>query len=159
VSIFNPLTVDWVLDTGAFHHMTSNLATLTNIYTLSTPVFICQPDGRQVKVEKAGLVKLGPNIILKDVLYTPTFKCNLISAKKLAVNENCVISYGPNFCLIQDLTLKMLIGASDPRNGVYYLKSAWWIGICRNKERRLCHMAPTSGTSSFWKFGIIIYSL
>jgi len=83
----NPLTMDWVLDTGASHHMTSNLATLTNIYTLSTPVFISQLDGRQVKVEKAGLVKLGPNIILKDVLDTPAFKCNLISAQKLAVDK------------------------------------------------------------------------
>jgi len=88
--------VAWVLDTGASHYMTSNLAALENICTLSTSIFISQPDGRQVNVE----VKLRSDIILKGVLYTPTFKCNMISSSKLVIDENCVMSYGPNFCVI-----------------------------------------------------------
>jgi len=73
--------------------MTSNLTSLTNIHTLSTPIFISQPNSRQVKAEKAGNVKLGSEIIFKDVLHTPTFKCSLISAQKVGTDENCVISY------------------------------------------------------------------
>ena len=68
------------------------------------------------------MVKLGPRMWLKDVLYTPSFKCNLVSAQKLARDENCVVSYGPDFCVIQDLTSKTLIGAGDPGNEVYYFR-------------------------------------
>ena len=80
--------------------MTPNFAALTNVYTLSIPIIISQPDGRQVKVEEASMVQVGPVIWLKDVLYNPTFKCNLISAQKLAQDENCVVSYGSVFCII-----------------------------------------------------------
>ena len=86
------------------------------------PIIISQPDRRQVKVKQAGIVQLGPVIWLNDVLYTPTFKCNLISTQKLAQDENYIVSYRPDFCVIQDLTSKMLIGAGDPGNGVYYLR-------------------------------------
>ena len=65
------------------------------------------------------MVQLGRKIWLKDVVYTPTFKCNLVSAQKLAQDENCVVSYGPNLCVIQDLTSKMLIGVDDLGNGVH----------------------------------------
>ena len=120
---FISLPVAWVLDTGASHHMTSNLAAVNNGYTLSMPIYILQPHGRKIKVEKAGSVKLGPNIILRDVLYIPTFKCNLISTQKLAIDENCLVSYEPNFCIIQDLTSKTLIGVGDPGDEVYYFKN------------------------------------
>lgn len=89
---FHTTPMQWVLDSGASHHMTSNFAALTNVYTLSIPIIISQSDGRQVKVEQAGMVQLGPAIWPKDVLYTPTFKCNLISAQKLAQDESCVVS-------------------------------------------------------------------
>jgi len=46
------------------------------------------------------LVDLGLSIGLKNVLHTAAFKYNLISTQKLAVDEYCVISYGPNFCVI-----------------------------------------------------------
>jgi len=69
------------------------------------------------------MVKLDPDIVLKHVFHTRFLKCNLISTQKLAIHENCIASYGPNFCIIQDLTLKMQIGAGDLGNGVYYLKN------------------------------------
>ena len=71
-------------------------------------------------VEQASRVQLGLNLWLKDVLCTPTFKCNLVLAPKLVVNENCVVSYGPNFCVTQDLTLKTQIRVGDLGNGMYY---------------------------------------
>ncbi|KAJ8441288.1 hypothetical protein Cgig2_013395 [Carnegiea gigantea] len=60
--------IQWILDLGASHHMTSNFDILTNVYNLKTPIIILQPYGRQVKVEKASTVRIGPDIWLKDVL-------------------------------------------------------------------------------------------
>jgi len=44
----------------------------------------------------------------------------------LPVNKikNCVVTCGENFCLIQDLTSKKLIGEDDLRLGVYSLKNS-----------------------------------
>ena len=33
---------------------------------------------------------------------------------------NCIITYGMQFCLIEDLTLKKSIGVGEQKNGVYY---------------------------------------
>ena len=33
------------------------------------------------------------------------------------------MSYGPNFCIVQELTPKTLIGVGNPQDGVYYFKS------------------------------------
>ena len=40
---------------------------------------------------------------------------------QLSLHENCIVSYRPDFCVIQDLTSNTLIGVGDPGNGVYYL--------------------------------------
>ena len=87
------------------------------------PIIIPQLDGRWLKVEKAIMVKLGLDIISKDELYMPSFKCNLISTQKLVVDEHCAVSYSLSFCIIQDLALKMQIRAAELASTVYYLKN------------------------------------
>ena len=80
---FNTTSVPWVLDSrdsGASNHMISKFDALTNIDNRLVPIIILQPDGRQIKVEKAGMVQLGPDIWLKDVLYTPCL-CSEISTR------------------------------------------------------------------------------
>ena len=42
----NITPMQWVLDSGASHHMTSSFAALENVYNLSTPIVISQPDGQ-----------------------------------------------------------------------------------------------------------------
>jgi len=46
----------------------------------------------------------------------------LVFAQKLAIDENCVFCYGPDFCAIQKVTSNMLIGMGDLGNTVYYLR-------------------------------------
>ena len=73
-----------IVDLGASHHMMSNFSTLINVYKLSMPIIISQPDRRQVKVESPGMVQLGPEMWLKNGICAPRFKCNLFSGQKLA---------------------------------------------------------------------------
>jgi len=37
--------MQWVLDLGASHHMTSNYAAFSHVYNLSLPIIISQPNG------------------------------------------------------------------------------------------------------------------
>jgi len=80
-------SLQWILDTDPSHHMTPNIQVLENIYNLSTPINIAQPDGGIFSVTKAGNVNIGGVLTLKGVLYIPTFKCNLISVQKLTEDE------------------------------------------------------------------------
>ena len=42
--------IDWVLDTGASYHMTSDFNAFTNLFDLVQIVYITLPDGKIVKV-------------------------------------------------------------------------------------------------------------
>ena len=52
------------------------------------------PNDVVVKVEQAGTVNLGHDLVLKSVLYLPKFQCNLISIQQLTYDKNCIIIYG-----------------------------------------------------------------
>lgn len=80
----NVHSLQWVIDSGASHQMTPNLDALDNIHDLSELIHIAQPDGTIVTVKQARTAYLGGGLYLKEVLYTPNFKCNLISVQKLA---------------------------------------------------------------------------
>ena len=104
--------------------MTSNFKSLTNVCRLVTPIYITIPNGHNALVEKLGMSLLHCNLILRNVLYIPTFMCNLISIRQLTRDENCTITYGATHRIIHDLTSKKSIRAGEKRNGVYYLKTA-----------------------------------
>ena len=115
--------LQWVLDSGASHHMTFNRNVFSQLYKLPAAIYITIPNGKEETVTEGGIVNLGNGLVLQNVLYVPSFTCNLISVHQLANDKNCIIIYGAHYCLIQDLTSKTLIGAAEERNGVYYLKS------------------------------------
>jgi len=48
--------------------------------------------------------------------------CNLIFVLQLIDYSNYTIQFTHNICVIQDHTLRMLLGASKRRDGLYYFK-------------------------------------
>ena len=51
----------------------------------------------------------------------PDLAFNLLSPSKLTKQLNCSISLFPDFCLIQDLTTKQIIGRGYESGGHYFL--------------------------------------
>jgi len=74
----------WTLDSGASYHMTGNLKILSNIKKYNRRIYF--PNGCSVwslyKGDYIGFIN-NYNIILKNVLYVPVFKRNLISIDSL----------------------------------------------------------------------------
>ena len=100
----------WIIDTGAYHHMTGSLKLLCNVKTVITcPVGL--PDGKEVMAEKKGNIVLDGRLKLTNVLYVPSLNCNLISVSQLIEESDCIIQFTDKFCVIQDRTSRMLIGA------------------------------------------------
>ena len=79
-------------------------------------------DGTKTIGNEMGYVKLSKDLCLKDVLYVPTLKCNLISIGQLLKEKDYIVTFTDSFCMIHDHTSRNPIGVGELRNGVYYYK-------------------------------------
>ncbi|XP_077215980.1 uncharacterized protein LOC143850645 [Tasmannia lanceolata] len=109
----------WILDTEATDHMVSCVSLLSSITCIGTnPVKL--PNGNLALVSHIGTVSLSPSLVLKDVLCVPSFNFNLISVSKLTQYSNCSITFFSDSCVIQDRSLRTMIGAGKEMNGLYH---------------------------------------
>ena len=65
---------------------------------------------------------LTDKISLKDVLFVPKLDCTLISVSKLLKHSNCFALFTDTIVVLQDRSLKTLIGAGEECDGVYFFK-------------------------------------
>ncbi|KAJ1410810.1 Gag-polypeptide of LTR copia-type [Sesbania bispinosa] len=113
-------SLHWILDTGASHHMTGRIDYLSHVRdVIECPVRL--PNGEQTAATKEGTVVLSDKLRLANVLYVPSLQCNLISVSQLINESNCIVQFTDKFCAIQDRILRMVIGAGELREGLYYL--------------------------------------
>ena len=103
-------TLDWVLDSGASRHMTSDATVLTDIRPLTERVTFTGFMGEQCEAEAVGSALLygvrgskpGDVLLIRDVLYVPGAAANLLSipvsvrngAKFEFEDEKCYITVG-----------------------------------------------------------------
>lgn len=114
-------SMEWIIDTGASHHVAGSLKLMSNVKS-GNPVPIGLPDGKEVMTEKEGTVMLNKYLKLNNVLYVPNLKCNLLSVSQLIEETNCTVMFTNKCCVIQDHNSRMLIGAGEKHEGLYYFK-------------------------------------
>ncbi|KAK9741079.1 hypothetical protein RND81_03G079800 [Saponaria officinalis] len=102
--------IDWVVDTGASDHMTSNLSLLHDVKNLNKSIMVDLPDGSIKLVKTIGKVFLTSKITLNKVLYVQDFKQNLLSVGKLIENSNSCVTCHLHEYVVQDLSSKVLLG-------------------------------------------------
>ena len=109
----------WVVDSGSTEHITNDASILENQYknTFETPVII--PNGDAIPVTGKGECFLPGGTKIKGVLHIPTFTCNLLSVSRLSNDLQTAITFFPDFCAMQKLYTRDLIGAGECRNGLY----------------------------------------
>ncbi|GJW13178.1 cysteine-rich receptor-like protein kinase 8, partial [Tanacetum coccineum] len=66
-------------------------------------------------------VQLENRFLLKDVLVVPSFKFSLWSMPKLTEDSQCVVSFYPKFCIVQDLTIRKVKGLGKLKDRLYHL--------------------------------------
>ncbi|KAH7667093.1 hypothetical protein IHE45_12G037600 [Dioscorea alata] len=107
-------SMEWIIDTGASHHMTGRLDCLSHIQDiLECPVRL--PNGKKTASTKEGIVMLSDELKLANVPYVPSLQCNLISVSQLVDESNCVVHFTNKFCAIHGRTSRMLIGVGELR--------------------------------------------
>jgi len=120
----------WILDNGASNHMIGTLQHLCDVWKVpGCPVGL--PNRHTATSTKERTIRLVGGLRLENVLYVPQLNCNLISISQLSDESNCNVQFTANLCVIQDRTLKMLIGAGERRDGLYFFREILKVKACR----------------------------
>lgn len=102
-------TNTWVIDTGATAHMCTNAKMFYEMTHAPHPVTVKLPDGGVRYITHIGNVRIGPKLTLQGVLYTLSFKFNLISVNKLINTNKAKFTFYPSYCELQDLRTEQVL--------------------------------------------------
>ena len=114
---------DIVIDSRASHHMTGDVKLLTDVMKIA-PCPISLPNGQIAWATSHGSLNLAGCLVLRHVFFAPSLSVTLISVAQLLRDVASFVLFTKNFCVIQDLVSKTLIGAGRERNGVYHYEGA-----------------------------------
>lgn len=128
----NANNVDWVLDSGASSHICrdKNLFSVLNVYKSN----VWLPSGQNVMVKGIGEVCLtisGKKYSLKDVLYVPDLKCNLLSVRKMAKKGFYIIISENKVEIFKDGVFQFNAYVS---NGIYKIEVRTYESLMMNVE-------------------------
>ena len=101
--------------------MTSNSSLFTTFQPYPSTSTVTLADGSTSC--GSGIIHPTPLITLTFVMSLPQFSFNLIYVSKLTRTLNCSIIFFPNYCLIQDLLTKWVIGRGRESGGLYILET------------------------------------
>ncbi|XP_074265379.1 uncharacterized protein LOC141587809 [Silene latifolia] len=113
----------WILDSGASDHMCGNKNLFSILKTVPLPYSISLPNGEHAIINAMGEVPISSDIVLKNVLYVPSFRFNLLSISRLLKQLNKAISFTPEFCCLQGSSMKMPLILGKQHRNLYFLKS------------------------------------
>ncbi|KAH9647986.1 retrovirus-related pol polyprotein from transposon RE2 [Citrus sinensis] len=127
-------SMEWILNTGASHHMTGNRKILRDIVSV-IPCSIQLPDGKATIANTEGTVVLASHLQLNNVLFMPS-----ISVSQLIRDANCFIQFSDQLCVIQDRITRMLIGAGEQQEGLYYFRDIGSVATLSSVANRACDL-------------------
>lgn len=131
----------WVIDSGAIEHITCNENLLQEKFTSNLyPVRI--PNGMNVPIKGLGNVVLDNGMKLHNIMHIPDFQCNLLSVSKLTRDYNCAIIFVADFCVMQDLHSRNLIGLGKHQDGLYILEPT--------QDKRIALKVSKTNEDSLW---------
>jgi len=120
----NACMCDWVIDTGATHHVTYCKDILNNIKRADDQGRhgVQLPIGSKSQITPTGEASIVGNKTVTNVLYVPDLKFNLMSVSKLTKDLCCSVTFFPDFCMFQNLYSDRVMGIGRENNGLYLLK-------------------------------------
>jgi len=116
-------TNHWLIDSEANEHICSSLHLLHSYYKIK-PLIVTLPNGSSVLVHYASTFVFSPHFHISHVLYSPSFKVNLISVSKICQYLYYHINFFPDKCVIQDVKTHKMIGLGNLCDGIYRLLSS-----------------------------------
>ncbi|KAL2893569.1 Retrovirus-related Pol polyprotein from transposon RE1 [Bienertia sinuspersici] len=109
---------EWIMDLGASDHMTGMCELMSKSESRQQ---INMPTGETTPISHVGNVRLKNDLELKNVMYVPQFKHNLLLVQKLTRDTGCKVEFKPGYCVIVEEDLGNVRGIGKEKGGIYYL--------------------------------------
>lgn len=110
----------WIVDSGATKHMCSIADAFENMRIIdgsNVPL----PNHKQISVKLDSDVKLGPKLILRDVLFLPQFNFNILLVSALTAGSQLALNFFHDGFIIQEAKTKKMIGNGEYLQDLYVL--------------------------------------
>ncbi|KAH0650173.1 hypothetical protein KY284_030085 [Solanum tuberosum] len=115
---------EWIVDSGASHHVAANKHLMSmNHNTMREGDKVNLPTGDSVDISNIGDASSFQNEVMKNVLFVPDFKFNLLSVSKITKELSCFVSFYPDFCVFQDLYSGRVKGIGKEEGGLYIYRN------------------------------------
>ncbi|KAF7841333.1 Retrovirus-related Pol polyprotein from transposon TNT 1-94 [Senna tora] len=121
----NQSRIKWIIDLGAFSHVTGNCSLLKDVVEPSIKNRVQLPDGIVKTVKLMGKVVLTKGLVLPNVLFVPDFKYNLISVSKLVLDTGLQVIFYKDGCVVQDPLTKKKIAVGKIVKNLYLLEKVF----------------------------------
>lgn len=117
-----PDTASWLLDSGASHHLTSDLANLSLHAPYNGGEEVQIGNGTGLAIQNTGSSLLPSNsrtLFLNNVLHVPDIARNLLSVNKLCTDNNVSVEFFPTKFQVKDLKSGAQMIKGNSRDGGY----------------------------------------
>ncbi|KAJ4758161.1 polyprotein [Rhynchospora pubera] len=115
---------EWYLDSGATHHITSDINNLSSFVPYDGMDRLQIGDGNGMSISHIGsfTIHVGTvSIILNDVLLVPHFTKNLLSLSRLLADNAFTVEFSNSGCVIKDYHTSVPLMQAKATNGLYLL--------------------------------------
>jgi hypothetical protein len=112
----------WIVDSGAFQHITLDFTIFKSYKPLSGKERVQTTDGTFCSIAGIGNVTCTPNIQLSSVLHVPNFTNNLMSVSQLVDDLNCIVFLSPSNVVVHELKTGRVIGIYKRNEDMYRLE-------------------------------------
>lgn len=113
---------DWILDTGATHHMTADIGNLSISHPYHTSDKITVGSGEGLTIQIIGCSTIKPashSLQLNNVLHVPRLAANLLSLNKLCSDNRCYVTLDDEFFCVQDKVTREVLFHGSSRKHLY----------------------------------------
>lgn len=111
---------NWIIDSGTTHHVAHDRNLFIEL-TDSVSTSVTLPTGLGIKIARTGSIRLHDSLILRNVLYLPDFRLNLMSVSQLTKDLGYRVIFDLAVCFIQDPIKGWMIGKGEQISKLYVL--------------------------------------
>ncbi|RVW60364.1 Retrovirus-related Pol polyprotein from transposon RE1 [Vitis vinifera] len=147
-----PPNTTWLLDSGASHHVTTDLHNLALHSPFDGTDEIMIGDGSGLPISHTGSTSLttpSHSFTLSNVLCVPTMKRNLISISQFCKSNNTSIEFLPSYFHVKDLQTGAILLQGRTKDGVY----EW--PLSTTQSRPLIAFSSVKTTLSEWHHRLV----
>ncbi|KAF3771649.1 Retrovirus-related Pol polyprotein from transposon TNT 1-94 [Nymphaea thermarum] len=117
----NPSLGDWIVDSGASHHMTGDSKRFQEYQLSSGKQRVSMADRSSISVSGKWSLSLLNKYRLHNALHVPNIPVNLLSVSSITKELNCNLIFSTDHCSLQDLVTGKKIEIGSVIDGLYRL--------------------------------------